>query len=427
MWIKSAMSAVVGVLVCACCLATWGARADEIQRSGPLFDLLCKDKSPCQVQKVYDAGRSPAGVPLKVVEVGLHSQEDGGAERPQWEADDGSGAEPILCYTNTYWLVEESTPPRTEMILEVCNDGYGASGVGEDSIEVKPNRLIHDQNGGSAQRWSEHVVWQLVPLRVVEVGNGGYMTWNYEASQEFRWSWESFSGYINDSMTTCDADGMVTEGGALHEFKASLIPRLPSLPGDKGWKETGLGQCSVHVDSAGEGGFITYGKPGEAADATLRALLVGENVLYVEVSDDTISQGAAKWLHDDHIELWVVPKGALGYPDCLTPKSATVYQWGVMLDGAVHAAHGKPKDAPKVEVHKVNATTYRLRVELPMDLDALSVVYSDSDDGKSQERLLATSAVAFGEGFSLGRAQEVKAESPAHCVLKGSTLTPTFK
>jgi hypothetical protein len=417
-------------VVCACCVVTWGARADEPQptapppiaepsggdepqRSGPLFDLLCKDKTPCQVQKVYDAGRSPAGLPLRVVEVGLHSQADGGALSSGWGDE---------CYTNTYWVVEDSTPPRTEKILELCNDGYGAAMEGEDFIKVTPNRLIHDQIGGAPiYRWSEHKVLQLVPLRTLEVGNAG-------GGQEVLWSWETFSGHTINGLPVCDDEGMPTESPTDEDkLRASTIPSLPNLPGDKGWKETGLGQCSAHVDSAGGGGFITYGELGAAADATLRALLVEKKVLYVEVSDDTISQGAKKWLHDDHVELWVVPKGELGYADCLTPKSKTVYQWGVMLDGAVHAAHGKPKDTPKVEVHKVNATTYRLRVELPMDLDALSVVYSDSDDGKSQERLLATSAVVFGEGFSLSRVQEISADDAAHCVLKGDTLTPTLK
>jgi hypothetical protein len=410
----------------ACCwvVAAGGAQAEEPQRSGPLFELLCKGQALCQVQTVYDAGKSPKGVPLKVVEVGLHHQADGGQERPKWdpEAEDSE-----MCYTNQYWLVEEGAAPKTTLIFDVCNDGYGASGVGEDAITVGQNRLTHDQHGGSAERWNQHTVWELSPLRVVEVGHGGFMTWSYEAEDDTVVSWERFTGRQTKGVAACGANGMLGDDSVVHQFASSLIPHLPALPGDKGWKETRLGACAVAVDSSGEGGFITHGKPGEAADAKLRALLVGERVLYVEVEDDTFTTGAAKWLHDDHVELWFVPKGEIGFPDCFEPKKTTTHQWGIMLDGKVHAAHGKPKAAPKVEAHKVDDRTYRLRIELPSDFDALTVVYSDSDDGKSQERLLATSKLVFGEAHSVGGTFDVGEKAPVTCRLKGDTLAPTWR
>lgn len=413
-------------VVSACCalgaLGVGAAHAEEPQRSGPLFELLCKGKSPCQVQTVYDAGKSAKGTALKVVEVGLHHQADG-ATRPLWEA----GMEDSeLCYTNQYWLVEEGASPV--MVFEVCNDGYGASGVGEDWIKVEPNRMTHDQYGGSASRWTAHTVWSLSPLRVVETGGGGFMTWNPEAVNDTVTSWERFEGRKTNGMGACNADGMPgDEGVPITEFASSLIPSLPALPGDRGWKDTRLGTCALTVDSAGAGGFITHGKPGDASDAKLRALLVSGRVLYVEVEDDAYALGAPKWLHDDHVELWLAPKDAIGYPDCFDPKKATVYQWGLMLDGKVQAAHGKPKDTPKVEAVKVDDRTYRLRVELPTDFDALTVVYSDSDDGKSQERLLSTSKLTFGEAHSLGGVFEVGDKAPVECRLKGDTLAPAWK
>ena len=51
-----------------------------------------------------------------------------------------------------YWLLDGKATPK--QVLQLCNDGYGSSGVGEDEVEVGPNRLVHHQYGGSSWRWS---------------------------------------------------------------------------------------------------------------------------------------------------------------------------------------------------------------------------------------------------------------------------------
>lgn len=405
-------------------------RAEEagfaIQTNGALFDALCQDRSPCRVQRVYSAGKSAKGVPLQVAEVGLHNQPDDGHSQPYGALDEKG--EEILCYTNEFWVYEDSTPPRTEKLFETCNDGYGASGVGEDTVTVSDNRVELSTHGGSAERWTEGKVWQLSPMRILEVSNSGYSIYRMESTSSSAWNWQTFSGKDEWFLQSCDASGNYTEEGALHSFIASPIPSIAALPGDKDWKETGLGECALRVDSKGDGGFITYGKPGDAGDASMRALLINKQVLLLEIQDDAFTNGdAAKWIHDDHVELWIAPEGSRGYPDCLVSKASPVHQWGIMLDGTVHAAHGKPKDKLGVEVHKVNDTTVRLRVTLPAAFDAISVVYSDSDDGKTQERLIGSSKVVFGETQSLGSAQVISDEAPVACKLVGGALKTTYK
>jgi hypothetical protein len=88
----------------------------------------CAGRAPCAV-----AARHPAGGRLEVVQLELGPDPERGCPQVVWgRLGDG--------------------PPLR--LLALCNDGYGASGVGEDSVEVKPGELIHSQYGGSAWRWS---------------------------------------------------------------------------------------------------------------------------------------------------------------------------------------------------------------------------------------------------------------------------------
>ncbi len=411
----------LGLCLSACFTPT--AVAVPPESSAPLVDLLCQQQQPCQIQRIHDAGRDPQGHALQVVEVGLHGQADGGYARPLWDEDHPDQAE---CYTNVYWRVTHSDPPQATRILELCNDGYGASGIGEDFLEVSPNRLRHTQVGGSAHRWVNVTEWELAPLRVVAFSTSAYTTWNPDASTDLAWSWESFAGFGSRNLPPCLEGGQPADG-PIHSFRHSLIPQLPALPGGADWRQVALGRCAAHVDSSGNSGFVTHGSPGAADDATLSVLRVGPRTLLAEISDDHISRGAAKWLHDDHLELWLAPKDAMLYADCFPPKATGLYQWGIMLDGQVHTAHGKAPFTPTVEVHQIDAQRYRLRIEVPSDFDALSLVYSDSDDGQRQKRLIATSAVDFGEAYSLGTVFSITDDSPVSCAVVDGALVPTWR
>ena len=121
-------------------------------------EAMCQGRKTCKVEKTYDAGKSPAGATLEVVEVRL-----GLADKPQ-DQEDG-------CRTDSgdknggveYWLLDGTAAPRR--VLKLCNDGYGASGVGEDEVKVGPDRLSHWQTGGSSWRWSGTVTYALSPWR----------------------------------------------------------------------------------------------------------------------------------------------------------------------------------------------------------------------------------------------------------------------
>lgn len=106
-----------------------------------------------------------------------------------------------------------------------------------------------------------------------------------------------------------------------------------------------------------------------------------------------------------NLEIWIGDRR--GYTDRCIPEGGRAEQWGIRLpDGAVFAAPGAPTARPRVEVQRLpapeGALAARVRVELPEAPRAFTVVYGDGDDGRSQERLIATSALRFGVPAILG-------------------------
>src|SRR5262249_4532785 len=88
----------------------------------------------------------------------------------------------------------------------------------------------------------------------------------------------------------------------------------------------------------------------------------------------------------------------------------------------------------------VDEHTVRLRIELPPPSTAtgsaassahrdddfsLTVAYSDSDDGKRQKALIATSPLVFGDASTLGTLRRISA-SKATCRVRRGTLDPVI-
>jgi hypothetical protein len=67
------------------------------------------------------------------------------------------GAEYDGCTNIEVWLLSDGTRgvAREKLLGEACNDGYGASGVGEDTFTFdEKGTFAHSRYGGSAWRWS---------------------------------------------------------------------------------------------------------------------------------------------------------------------------------------------------------------------------------------------------------------------------------
>lgn len=367
----------------------------------------CAGVADCQViatrELVVPTGKPPA----RVIELAYAAPEEiaKGVDGPRYGED---------C-VKRLWMLETTAGLRP--ILEVCNDGYGASGVGEDDITIEGTRFTHRQSGGSAWRWSHSASVELLTPALTAWSDDQSFMVQHDLGRS--WSFEKGTGSFSQSFLRCDAP----DAGDAQEPSTMSGPVLPWLPAVAGfdWRTMPLGTCSQTVDSAT--GPLAHGTAGAAADATMKAVLLGQTLL-VEVTDDTWVEQAKSWVKADHLEIWWTAAPRMDNA-CFPPSKPL--QWGVMLDGRVEAALGSP---PPLKVETLafdGGRRWRIEGFDTESMTGLTVVYSDSDDGKRQERLIGTTAVVFGDPQSLGLPfkppQSACVVTPAGLELR---YTPTF-
>jgi hypothetical protein len=354
---------------------------------------VCAERSPCRVVRTHDAGGT-----LLVVEVALHERPGEGWKDPDLEE----------CAPWEVWVVghDGQVVRDARRILGLCNDGYGASGVGEDTLLVEPGVLVHSQYGGSAWRWLEESTYQLDPLMLVSTRSGSF--WGPGASEETRtWDWRTRQGLVEWYQPECPDLG---EPGEWEDDDLLSYQPIPLVEVDpsyaaSGWKDAAIGSCGLHVDATGASmsGFIVQGKPSVYADGSMSVLFVSENTLIVEVRDDGLVLGKKGWKQGDHVQIWAGDDPD-GDGKCI-PETEPPVQWGVGLSsGAVFPAFGKPpKNALAVERVEAADGAVRLKITFDKRPDRITVVFSDSDDGISKERHIATSDLEKGETMTLGK------------------------
>jgi hypothetical protein len=157
----------------------------------------------------------------------------------------------------------------------------------------------------------------------------------------------------------------------------------------------------------------------------MRVVMSSGGVLFVEVIDDHVVPTAKTWVKADHLELWrVLTDESSGRSSgCFQPDpNAKALQWAIGFDGQVHKAHGAPVANPTVRVTPTERGA-RFRIVLPDEGKGLTVVFSDSDDGARQKRLIATSQLEFGRTWTIGSVTPIGARR-ATCVVVGAALRP---
>jgi hypothetical protein len=338
----------------------------------------CTDGRPCTVDKVYPAGKSGDGQALSVVELSHGPPLD---RITDFETQ---------CPQTTWWRVGGGLPPVR--LLALCNDGYGASGVGEDSVSVGENSISLSRYGGSAWRWSEGMQARLDPLALIRRSAGSF----HAAAPE------------HDSQQTEDlVKGVWKTTWTYPKCTGHAFLRIPIAVGDPPPAEVPLGTCSARATASGDEGFVAWGEKSTDNDGRLAVVARSPNVLVVDVWDDEVVQTAESWVSTDHLELWVSdtrPDLSMDW-DC-DPAAGTVAQWAIDWSGAVHPAKGATGTPPKAEVHRDGRRT-RVSITLPTDTfpDAVTVVFSDAElrgAAPRQERLIATSPVSLKAPHRLG-------------------------
>ncbi|HZI07731.1 MAG TPA: hypothetical protein VEZ71_27180, partial [Archangium sp.] len=235
-------------------------------------DPHCAKREPCRVAETLDGGKDAQGRALQVKHLNLGwadmesaSQSLGRKFGPGGRKAQGSRAEG-QCEAAEWWLVRPAQP--AQLLLSVCNDGYGAAGVGQDEVLVSENAFTHEQSGGSRERWTTRRTLRLSPLflasesQSVTEGEG-------QENGDF-WDHEALRGEVIRAAPQCEA-GQASLG-------ERTLPYLPQVQVDKtylsgGWKQAGLGACGF------ESGHFLLGNQDDPKDAGLKALLVAPDTL----------------------------------------------------------------------------------------------------------------------------------------------------
>lgn len=364
---------------------------------------ICGQRATCKVEKTYDAGKSPEGAALSVVEVRL-----GLADKPK-DQDEGCINGNARDGGLEYWLLQGTAAPR--QVLKLCNDGYGMSGVGEDEVEVGPNRLVHHQYGGSSWRWSMDVTYSLAPFRAVTEQDCSYHNVSEQSGTltDIDYATRLVRSLAKDSTQRDIGMGCPSWPKPPQTFAARTDAETvgaypvvaPGLPGKATIPAgTALGNCIPGMTTAGDNGFVVWGKPAPADQtAEIRTIGVGSNTLIVQVFDPVpaASPPGGSWIHQPHLEIWVGQNGE--ELNTMLPVGQMT-QTGITLDGAVHRGVGKASPPPKVERWTARDERGRPVVVLRLVwsheyalLNGVTVVYSQAESGK-QARLVATAGFA---------------------------------
>jgi hypothetical protein len=380
---------------------------------------LCPRGHRCRVESRTSAGRDADGLDLVVTRVKVLDQAVG--DRPADHPEGPCLLEPVGVFRLRNGVVVSHEPIMTLYQQSKC--WYGP-GPGDEELTVEKGRAVFDIDGGTSWRWSDHNVWALSP-RVTLVSTEHEEWHNFSVIHSVvRTDRLSDRSEVIWRSPVCGREPEEVGGGGAVEgdpsvYRYLVIPRSrrsAAATGD-GWRQDRDDLRWVDVDSSGASGYVVHGKRGEAGDARLRVTAPDRRLLLVDVADDRVVPVADSWVHADHLELWGTPDAPGPLAHCLErrrppPDDADeapvgpAWQWGVMLDGAIHPGAGHPPAAPIVEVAELDTRSWgkvrRFRIELPKTVDAVTVVYSDSDDGLTQKRLIGTSRLRFGDAASLG-------------------------
>ncbi|MDH3232391.1 MAG: hypothetical protein OEQ29_02620 [Alphaproteobacteria bacterium] len=375
-----------------------------------LVERLCAGRKPCKLVAVEPAGKSGTGRPITIIELSLGKQPRGRkVSNPRF------GCRP---YRREFWLISPGIPQR---LLDLCNDGYGAAGLGEDVVDFEDNKLTHEQSGGSSWRWSNTKSIQLWPLRMRTQSSCSFHT-AAPGFQLKRWNWERFRGQGAYAVTNrCRKPGPNEEQGACELDKAQgrfvLIPKIAM----KVEGAPHLGTCSATVDASGKRGFVVFGKPTSRSVPWVKTLLISDRELLVTVADREFATGGRSWIHDDHLEIW---QGLPIATDKCGEAKKRLLQWGVrMADARIFAGHGRAEalvllSRSRKRENGLIIASFRFRLEYKAE--GLTVVYSKAARGR-QRMLIATSRLKYRDPTSLGEAYKIP-RGAARCVMRNGKL-----
>jgi hypothetical protein len=375
---------------------------------GKIRPEICKGRATCRMSGLKSAGQGEGGASLLVAE--LHFAL---ADKPKDAPEEG-------CLTQDgehdggveYWLIEGDKAPR--LLLALCNDGYGAAGVGYDEVHIAANKFTHIQDGGSNDRWEDIAVVSLSPQRTLRREFCGFrgtdpnygvygwidvprMSANSLAIDESIQTADGGSGDNDDPCTALKKRiGKPIEHGYLGGISVPFASTDQGSTEETTLPQNGmtLGSCASVFMADSKDGYLAYGRADPTRVAELR-ILGDFHTLLIQIFDPRPDHGAPQsWVNHDHLEIWTTTVN--GISNRVDPAAAR--QFGVDLQGHVYAGVGKP-DIPTVErweaVDEQNRPVTVLKLHWKNDealYGGLGIAYAEADSGR-QARIFATTQI----------------------------------
>lgn len=364
---------------------------------------ICGKRATCAVTALHKAGaQTVAEIHFGIKDKSEDAPDDGCIADINSQKKDG-GTE--------YWLLGA----KPLKVLALCNDGYGAAGVGEDDVSFGNNRMKAEESGGSAWRWSNTTVYSLVPFRPLSTDGCSYNDLGSETGTETVTDEVKFRAVViakNPSATWGDNDSMAcldTKPAMFTTPNPYPVPKgvmaFPVVTPSEGALDfanvadgTTLGTCSTTLSTDGKSGFLTFGQPASANAAYVRVLATTGSALLLQVYDPVAAKAPAgkSWIAGSHVEVWA--SNNIDTPGPL--KRADLLQVAIDLDGTTHVV-GKG-EGPKVAHWQAKDENGRPVSVLFLNWSGASpftvgtaVSYSQAEGGK-QARLVANTPMVHG-------------------------------
>jgi hypothetical protein len=335
--------------------------------------------------------------------------------------DAGEGEEGDACVPVESWLVATRAGSFVREQLLVTNCSRKPPAEWPMELKVMKDIVRYDLDGQDVPSTWVGTTWAEIALDPPRLVAEGATYWNRMQTCPEETVTTREAGFA-ESVTwrrpaRCDGrEDVCTPPDALAYLAVPQV-KLPPAYEAGGWRSTELGSCAGVVDGTKGHGFFAFGDSAGVADASMRVVLSDARVLYIEAHDDRFT-ASDKWARADHVEIWWA-RSPPSYMDGCSGPVGKPTQWGIAVaDGAVFlGARGTDVAALPVAERAESGGVVRLRVQLPpagkYEFEGLTVAYSDSDDGKTQKSIVATSKIVFGRLETLGRITKVKSSSCA--------------
>ncbi|HXR40559.1 MAG TPA: hypothetical protein VN776_15765 [Terracidiphilus sp.] len=341
----------------------------------------------------HAAGTDAEGNPLTVIE----------RHFPERDADEKR------CVPKVQYGLDQSRGGRAaapEPVVTLCQTDIPI----ETSVKIGQN-WIQVNLGGSAQNgFYLHRTYQLSPWRATKMDacqflgseNSTYEEWDFRLMKGQAWT-----ASVETRHAICDS------GPEVNSYL--LVPMIAYDARRLEASHASLGSCAMKLDASGKNGFITWGKPDPQDPVEVKLLWIGPRTLVAQVADSQRStRPASSWVNADHFEIWMGER-----------NGGLLWQFGIPVDaGAVRVGYGEPAKLPVVHRWAAGQATVLL-IELPPWPspygNGVTLVYSQSLEGRAQKRLIATSHVKRSDNTTLGvRDSEVDKNSAAEYVTCGT-------